>query len=222
MGPPQCVQLGGHSQRPPSGSSGTPGGRTCGRPQARQRGACRLPCRCTTWVLPARSCRSSTFCVTTVSRGTCRASSAMAWCAGLGSERSTFMRRHSYQPQTSSLSLRKASGVARSWASKRSHRPVSASRKVGILLSAETPAPVKITTCFACCRTLISSGGTAMGVFGFMEFWFKANAAVSPLVRRNASHVAPQQRSCIAASHTDAALSTMGISVTHPEALRHP
>src|SRR5690606_4666138 len=96
--------------------------------------------------LPARSCRSSTFWVTSVSFGTRSASAAMARCAGLGCACSTFMRRHSYQPHTSAGSRRNASGVARSAGSKRSHSPVSASRKVGMPLSADTPAPVKTTT----------------------------------------------------------------------------
>ena len=179
--PSQWRQRGGRSRRPPSGSSGMPGGKMCAWPQTAQRGLCRLPCRCNTSVLPARSCKSSTFCVTTVSLGTCCAKAAMARWAGLGCARNTFMRRHSYHPQTSSSSLRKASGVARSVASKRSHRPVSASRKVGIPLSAETPAPVKTTTCFAVCKAQTSSCGTVITARWFMQS-SRAAEAVSVIV----------------------------------------
>src|SRR5690606_10452395 len=49
-----------------------------------QRGCWMLPCRWITERLPARSCRSTTFWVTTCSCATCPASSAMARWAGLG------------------------------------------------------------------------------------------------------------------------------------------
>ena len=124
-----------------------------------QRGACRLPCRCSTFGLPARSCRSSTFCVITVSAGACAASLAMARCAAFGRARRACSRRHSYQPQTRSGWARKASGVARACASKRDHSPVSASRNVAMPLSAETPAPVKTTGRLLCRRACASGRG---------------------------------------------------------------
>jgi hypothetical protein len=95
--------------------------------------------------LPARSCSPSTFWVMSVRRGTRRASSAIARCPALGWQRSTNPLRHSYQPQTSAGSAMKASGVANCSASKLAHRPVRASRKVGMPLSCDTPAPVKTT-----------------------------------------------------------------------------
>jgi hypothetical protein len=51
--------------------------------------------------------------------------------------------RVGYQPQTSSGSLTKAAAVARSAASTRSYRPVRASGKVGMPLSAETTSAGK-------------------------------------------------------------------------------
>ena len=130
-----------------------------GARQSAQRGACRLPCRCSTFGLPARSCRSSTFCVITVSAGACAASLAMARCAAFGRARRACSRRHSYQPQTRSGWARKASGVARACASKRDHSPVSASRNVAMPLSAETPAPVKTTGRLLCRRACASGRG---------------------------------------------------------------
>src|SRR5690606_18075324 len=53
-------------------------GMAMGRAQSKQRGCWMLPCRWITERLPARSCRSSTFWVTTCSCATCPASSAMA------------------------------------------------------------------------------------------------------------------------------------------------
>ncbi len=79
--PPQ-IQTGGLDRRPPSGSTGMPGGKMWAWPQVAQRGECRLPWRCSTSVLPARSCRSSTFCVTMVSLGTSVAKVATAMWAG--------------------------------------------------------------------------------------------------------------------------------------------
>ena len=79
-------------------------------------------------------------------------------------------------------SLRKASGVARSWALNRSHRPVNASRKVAMPLSAETPAPVKTTICSACCRAMTKAWGMGMcGAIeglGFMAFSLKLKRSV--------------------------------------------
>lgn len=54
----------------------------------------------------------------------------------------TLRLRHSYQPQHKPGSARNASAVASFDASKFSQRPVSASLKVGIPLSADAPAPV--------------------------------------------------------------------------------
>lgn len=82
----------------------------------------------------------------TVSLVTNRASSATAKWAGFGLAASTFERRHSYHPHTNAGSLRNASAVANTAGSKRSHKPVKASRNVGMPLSAETPAPVNTTT----------------------------------------------------------------------------
>ena len=187
--PPQRLQRGGGSRRPPSGSSRMVGGKLCARPQAAQRGLCRLPCRCNTPTLPARSCKSSTFCVITVSFCTYCANEAMAMWAGLGCARNTFMRRHSYQPQTSSSSLRKASGVAKSLTLKRSHRPVSASRKVAIPLSAETPEPVKTTMCLACCIAAINVCGMEIVVSGVTIFRLVSKNKVCLLVRPDVSHL---------------------------------
>ncbi|MNT36719.1 hypothetical protein D3C72_1728200 [compost metagenome] len=164
-GAEQCAQAGGAMRRPVSCSSATSApsdtsvAKAYGDPQTEQRGACRLPCRCVTRGLPARSCRSSTFWVMTASSGTCRASSAMARCAALGMARRTCARRHSYQPHTISGCALNASGVASACASKRDHRPVSAPRKVAMPLSAETPAPVKTTTRRAWRSACASAGG---------------------------------------------------------------
>ncbi|PAV68872.1 hypothetical protein WR25_26089 [Diploscapter pachys] len=77
-GPAQQAQRGGSMRRPCTASSGSATGSSAGRAQSRQRKAFSRPCKCSTARLPARSCRSSTFCVTRVSFGTCAASAAMA------------------------------------------------------------------------------------------------------------------------------------------------
>src|SRR5437868_5649976 len=59
-------------------------------------------------------------------------------CGKLGLEN----RRGSYHRLASARSREYACGVASSIGSKSAHNPVSASRKVGTPLSAETPAPV--------------------------------------------------------------------------------
>lgn len=51
-----------------------------------------------------------------------------------------------YHPQHRLGSARNASGVASCAGSNRSHSPLSASRNVGMPLSADAPAPVKTTT----------------------------------------------------------------------------
>src|SRR5258708_24488769 len=66
--------------------------------------------------------------------------------AGLGGALRPAARLHSYQPHTNAGSRSKAYGVASSAASNFSQRPVCLSRKVGIPLSAETPAPVRTAT----------------------------------------------------------------------------
>ena len=112
----------------------------------------------------------------------------MARCAGLGWACITFIRRHSYQPQTSDLSERKPFGLASMVASKFSYKPVCASRNVGIPLSAETPAPVYTTT-FRAFLTLaikssaniivplklyiqlVQSNGVLCALFPNMHYW---------------------------------------------------
>lgn len=58
--PPQ-LQMGGLNRRPPSGSSGMPGGTMWAWPQVAQRGECRLPWRCSTSVLPAQHLHAPPF-----------------------------------------------------------------------------------------------------------------------------------------------------------------
>src|SRR5690606_23966820 len=108
------------------------------------------PCSSSRRRLPARRCSPSTFCVTTSTRRAPHASNAaIARCAAFGCALSTAARRSAYQRQTGAGSARNPASVASVSGSKRAHRPVSASRKVGIPLSADTPAPVKTTTCAA-------------------------------------------------------------------------
>ena len=57
-----------------------------------------------------------------------------------------FSRRQSYQRVTVSGSRANPSGDASSWGSNFAHNPSMASRKVGMPLSADTPAPVNTTT----------------------------------------------------------------------------
>ena len=95
---------------------------------------------------PARWCRPSTFWVTTVSAcPSSSASAATSRCAAFGIAAVTIAARQRYQPQTSAGSARNAASVARRSASKRAHSPVSASRNVGMPLSAERPAPLSTT-----------------------------------------------------------------------------
>ena len=75
-------------------------------------------------------------------RGDLRASHAIASCAGFGFAARTMARRMAYQLQTIAGRAANASGVASSSGWNRDHQPVSASRNVGMPLSAETPAPV--------------------------------------------------------------------------------
>jgi len=63
---------------------------------------------------PARSWRSSTFCVTRSAPGISRPSRASARCAELGSARESAARRSRYHSQTVSGSDSKASRVASS------------------------------------------------------------------------------------------------------------
>src|SRR5215472_4140699 len=72
------------------------------------------------------------------------------------------MRRHSYHPQTSLGSRRKAAGFASSVTSNFSHSPVCLSRNVGMPLSAETPAPVRTATLVARRSALLSSSYTRL------------------------------------------------------------
>ena len=123
-----------------SGGSGT----CAGSAQPLHRGAKRLPCRCAATVLPARSCRSSTFCVMTATLAT-RAQSASARCPAFGSTERTRRARHWYHAHTSAGSAAHACGVASDSASNRSQSPVCASRNVGTPLSADIPAPVDTT-----------------------------------------------------------------------------
>src|SRR5690625_1808971 len=131
--------------------------------QATQKESNKEPCKCSTWVQPARSCKSSTFCVmhmTSAASFCCHCASVR--CAALGWACRTRCRRHSYQPQTSSGWRSKASGVASSIGSYCAHNPVRSSRKVGTPLSAETPAPLKKTIFSAFCKAAIHSGAKDM------------------------------------------------------------
>ena len=105
------------------------------------------PCRRMVSRLPARWCRSSTFCVTTDSTpGRRRSNSPSARCPAFGCAARTPSRRSAYQSHTSAGSARKPSTLASCAGSKRDHSPVSASRKVAMPLSADMPAPLSTQT----------------------------------------------------------------------------
>jgi hypothetical protein len=76
--PSHLLHRGGSIRISVSGNGSRGRGDSCAVRQSMHLGECRLPCRWMTAGLPARSCRSSTFCVMTVSFGTCFASSTTA------------------------------------------------------------------------------------------------------------------------------------------------
>ena len=106
-------------------------------------------------LVPARSCRPSTFCVISVKPGRSlqRASTS---CAAFGRASAIAVRRQSYHSHTSCGFMANASGVARSSARNCRHRP-SSPRKVGMPLADDTPAPVKTTMAPSARRREISS-----------------------------------------------------------------
>jgi len=98
------------------------------------------------------------------------AGQATARCPALGCAASTSPRRHSYQPHTNAGSRSNAYGVASSAASNCSHRPVCLSRKVGIPLSADTPAPVRTVTRVAARSAVMRLSGNSYWVTGEARF----------------------------------------------------
>ena len=135
-----------------------------------------------TSVLPARSCKSSTFCVTKVKCGTPVSMAAIARCPALGSAFRTNARRHSYQPHTKGGSRSNASSVASSAASNFSHNPVCLSRNVGIPLSADTPAPVKTTTRVAARRAWVVILSRMVTWLGYSIRKIEYSMAANPLL----------------------------------------
>ena len=102
----------------------------------------REPWKRVTFAVPARSCRPSTFCVTSANGAKRRLQRASTSCARFGRQRATSCRRQSYHSQTVFGSRAKASGVASSSGRKSFQRPPGP-RNVGTPLAAETPAPVR-------------------------------------------------------------------------------
>ena len=172
---PHTVQAGGASRSIASrsasepavaSSAGAPGSTSAGAPQSAQRCSNREPCRCARTRAPARSCRSSTFWVTTSGPGARCCQAATASCPGFGRRARTIRARHRYQDHTSAGSARNASSVASSSAENRSHRPVWASRNVGMPDSALIPAPESTTGRSAAAtsaRTASSASGSRSG-----------------------------------------------------------
>ncbi len=148
--PPQLGHLGGISPPAAQVSITSP----CSEHLVRRM----LPCSSITWGLPARWCRPSTFWVMRVKWGNLAAICARAKCPALGETAFTRPRRQVYHSHTSRGLRRKACGVASSVGSYCAHSPVCASRKVGMPLSLETPAPVS-TTMRGCWRRVLSSWG---------------------------------------------------------------
>ena len=103
------------------------------------------PCSRTRRCVPARMCRSSTFCVMTVHVFESRVHCASTSCAAFGWHDAIVARRHSYHSHTSAGSRANASGVARSSTRNDRHSP-PAPRNVGTPLAADTPAPVSTVT----------------------------------------------------------------------------
>jgi hypothetical protein len=106
------------------------------------------PCTLRMFLLPARSCRPSTFCVTSVKLGTRRSISASAKWPALGCASAITLRRQSYHSHTNFGSRAKPCGVANSSARYVRHTPPGP-RNVGMPLSADMPAPVSTATDFA-------------------------------------------------------------------------
>ena len=110
-GAPQCAQRGGRL------GIGTVSSRRPARPRGQPR-AHRTsqidPCNRSTPVAPARSCRPSTFWVTSVVPGRVAVHRASTSCAALGWHAAIRCRRQSYHSHTSRGSRANASGVARS------------------------------------------------------------------------------------------------------------
>src|SRR5207247_2044011 len=94
--------------------------------------------------LLARRRSRSTFWVTKVKRSVRASSLTRAWCPGLGFALAIKPRLQSYHSHTNPGSRAKASGVARSWGRNVRHSPADP-RNVGTPLSAEIPAPVRVT-----------------------------------------------------------------------------
>src|SRR5690606_36020528 len=155
--PSQLPQRGGSNRWPVSivCSAGT-SNPVNGRLQPEQRSFISSPRRCSTRDEPARSCRSATFCVTTLSPGHLPSSSASTLCPACGWTLANCAIRYTYQPQTSDGSRWNAVGVASSSGFQRDHRLSLPPRNVGIPLSADMPAPVNTTG-----RWLARSAATA-------------------------------------------------------------
>ena len=117
------------------------------------------PCSRTRRCVPARMCRSSTFCVMTVHVFESRVHCASTSCAAFGWHDAIVARRHSYHSHTSAGSRANASGVARSSARNDRHSP-PAPRNVGTPLAADTPAPVSTVTRRASFRRAASFSST--------------------------------------------------------------
>ena len=148
--PPQPGHAGGCAGR------GTRSSRHGEVPQRFQQESSQIdPWSRTSRCVPARMCRSSTFCVTTVHVFESRVHCASTSCAAFGRHAAIVARRHSYHSHTSAGSRANASGVARSSARNDRHRP-PAPRKVGTPLAADTPAPVSTVTCRASLRRAAS------------------------------------------------------------------
>ena len=123
------------------------------------------PCKCQTSGEPARSCRSSTFWVNRWKRGPARAIRAKARCPALGWACLARRRRAQYHCQTRRGRRRNPAADPNSSGSKRAHRPVWASRKVGMPDSALMPAPVRqVTTWASWSRARARSTSAARGL----------------------------------------------------------
>ena len=135
----------GGSTSPPIAEVTCDGGISAVRWHAKHFGVERLPWRCSTSKDPARSCKSSMFCVITETLYPDSASRLTARCAALGAASETCWRRHRYHPHINGGFSRKALAVSILRGSYGAQIPVNESPYVGTPLSAEIPAPVKTT-----------------------------------------------------------------------------
>lgn len=131
-----------------------------GAPHSEHRNAMMLPCRWTTSALPARSCRSSTFCVTTRT-GALRAHCARATWPAFGCAARTSPTRQRYQPQTRLGVGRPARRAGQRHRVSAPTSPDRVPRKVGMPDSADIPAPVSTTTRRAARAASTRSGGVS-------------------------------------------------------------